>query len=381
LQKKTVAVIFGGYSPEYGVSLQSAFSILTNLDGEKYNIIPIGITKEGEWYRYYGDFRYERINGENLTVVSLIEMEQYINCVISQEMSESWPVEALKAQAVCARTYAKVHRNKHSKYHFDLCSTMDCQAYIGMRRTSPNTEAAAFGTAGVCLYYQGNLAETYYFSSSGGATEDVKNVWGGTNLPYLKGVIDPYETAFADRIQAGYGNRKYQWSVSYTKTELAELLRGKGYQCADIVDFYVSEVSATGNPITITFLDSTGKTYSFSRERYVRTMMGVASMNYTIEGATKYYVNDSGTILDRIRGVFVIGADGVATQTELDSMPYILTANGVEQLKPTGDTFTIKGAGWGHNVGMSQWGAYAMATMGKTYEDILTFYFTGTELY
>jgi len=56
LQKKTVAVIFGGYSPEYGVSLQSAFSILTNLDGEKYNIIPIGITKEGEWYRYYGDF-------------------------------------------------------------------------------------------------------------------------------------------------------------------------------------------------------------------------------------------------------------------------------------------------------------------------------------
>ena len=56
MQKKTVAVIFGGYSPEYGVSLQSAFSILTNLDGEKYNIIPIGITKEGEWYRYYGDF-------------------------------------------------------------------------------------------------------------------------------------------------------------------------------------------------------------------------------------------------------------------------------------------------------------------------------------
>ncbi len=56
MQKKTVAVIFGGCSPEYGVSLQSAFSILTNLDGEKYNIIPIGITKEGEWYRYYGDF-------------------------------------------------------------------------------------------------------------------------------------------------------------------------------------------------------------------------------------------------------------------------------------------------------------------------------------
>ncbi|MBQ9858406.1 MAG: D-alanine--(R)-lactate ligase, partial [Oscillospiraceae bacterium] len=56
MQKKTVAVIFGGCSPEYGVSLQSAFSILTNLDGEKYNIIPLGITKEGEWYRYYGDF-------------------------------------------------------------------------------------------------------------------------------------------------------------------------------------------------------------------------------------------------------------------------------------------------------------------------------------
>lgn len=334
-------------------------------------------------YKYYGDFRYERIDGGNLTVVSLIGMEDYINCVISQEMSESWPVEALKAQAVCARTYAEVHRDKHSRYHFDLCSTTDCQAYIGMKRTSINTETAAAETAGICAWYDGELAETYYYSSNGGSTEGAKNVWGGKDLPYLQGVIDPYETAIADEIQRGYGSRKYRWTITYTKAELAQKLRDKGYQCADIVDFWVSETSPTGNVVTLTFLDSAGKSYSFSREKWIRTWMGAPSFHYTVSGGGNYYVDDTGDFLTRFLNVFAIGAGGMTAQLDSTAMPYIITSTGqVEQLvAPSTDSFTITGAGWGHNVGMSQWGAYAMAKQGKTYQEILTFYFTGIELY
>lgn len=344
-------------------------------------------TKPITWfkgYRYYGDFRYERIDGGNLTVVSLINMDDYINCVISQEMSKSWPVEALKAQAVCARTYAEMNRNKHKKYNFDLCATTDCQAYIGgMARTDSVTETAASETAGVRAWYDGKMAETFYFSSSGGATEDVRNVWGGTTeYPYLIGVEDPYELSIESEIEAAYGSRNYRWTITYTKKELAELLRSKGYQCADIVDFRVSEFSPTGNVVTLTFLDSAGKSYSFSGEKAIRTWMGAPSFRYTVSGGGKYYVNEKGDYLSSVNGVYAIGAGGALANIGLSEMPYILnSAGGTEQLAVPGDTFTISGAGWGHNVGMSQWGAYAMAKQGKTYDEILKFYFTGIELY
>lgn len=333
-------------------------------------------------YKYYGDFRYERIKGGNLTVVSLIGMEDYIDCVISQEMSENWPVEALKAQAVCARTYAEVYRNRHKSDHFDLCSGVHCQAYIGMKRTSENTQRAAAETNGVCVWYEGELAETFYYSSNGGSTEGTKNVWGGKELPYLQGVIDPYEVSIADEIQKAYGSRKYRWSITYTRAELAAKLREKGYQCSDIVDFYVSETSPTGNVVTLTFVDSNGKHYSFSGEKHIRTMMGVPSFHYTVSGGGKFYVDETGDFLTRFLNLFAIGAGGMKRQLNSDSMPYIITADGqVEQLvAPSTDSFTITGAGWGHNVGMSQWGAYAMAKQGKNYEEILHFYFTGIEL-
>lgn len=386
----TDAVVVGTSSYGINVVATKTARILFQFDGGE--VLPLTVrpgldesVKSVTWfkgYQYYGDFRYERIKGGNLTVVSLVDMDDYINCVISQEMSESWPVEALKAQAVCARTYAEVHGGRHSDSHFDLCSSTHCQAYIGMKRTGPNTETAAAETAGTRAWYDGKLAETYYFSSSGGATEDPRNVWGSkTEIPYLKGVVDPYETAIADTIQTAYGSRKYRWSITYTREELAQLLREKGYQCADIVDFRVSEVSPTGNVVTLTFLDSAGKSYSFSREKNIRTWLGAPSMRYTVSGGGQYYVNDAGDALNSVSGVYAIGADGTTAQVGLTEMPYIVTSAGVAQLAPAGDTFTLNGAGWGHNVGMSQWGAYAMAKQGKTYDEILKFYFTGIELY
>lgn len=324
-------------------------------------------------FRYYGDFRYERIKGGNMTVVNVVEMDDYINCVISQEMSDSWPLEALKAQAICARTYAESNRNNHKSHNFELCATVCCQAYPGVGRIGENTTQAAAETSGLHVWYGGELASTVYSSSNGGASESVENVWTKAS-PYLVGKPDPYEALVADKIP------NYNWSKTFTKTELEELLRGKGYQCASIVNVRVSQVSPTGNAVTVTFTDSDGKNYSFSKEK-AKLMLGLRSMRYTISGGGQYYVDDAGAALGSVNGVYAIGSDGVAVQVGAADMPYIITSSGTQQLTPPGDTFTATGTGWGHNVGMSQWGANAMATQGKTCEEILKFYYTGIELY
>lgn len=119
----------------------------------------------------------------NLTVSNLIPEEDYINCVISREMSGTWPLEALKAQAVCARNYYKINLGKHKKHSFDICATTDCQVYYGMSQTNNRTTQAASETAGIWVCYQGKLASTFYCASDGGGTEDVRNVWGARPTP------------------------------------------------------------------------------------------------------------------------------------------------------------------------------------------------------
>ena len=135
---------------------------------------------------YYGGFQYQRVGGGDLTVSSVLTLDDYIQGVIVREMSSSWPLEALKAQAVCARTYA--YRNyaaqRHSSQGFDLCNSTHCQAYSGMSNVTAESSRAVTETHGEYLWYDGELIEAVYFSSDGGATESSENVWGGTPVSY-----------------------------------------------------------------------------------------------------------------------------------------------------------------------------------------------------
>lgn len=335
-------------------------------------------------YRYYGDFRYERIGGGNLTVVNLVDLEDYIKGVLPYEMSASWPLEALKAQAVCARSYAITSENKHdAMYHFDVCNGTDCQVYHGLNLASSNSDQAVDDTQGICAWYDGEVAETYYYSCNGGASEDVGNVWNcsSSDLPYLKGVEDPYEPAYASMLSG------YHWTVTYTADQLTQKLKTKGYDCSDVVDLKVSKFTPMGNVYTITFTDSSGTTYSFSKEK-ARTTLGLSSMRFTIGGGdtadTEYFINDSGTSVGSVAGLFAI--DGTGSIGQLGETPYAVTSSGTQALTGTSsggssDGFTITGTGMGHNVGMSQLGAYSMAKQGYTYDQILKFYYTGIDLY
>ena len=221
------------------------------------------------------------------------------------------------------------------------------------------------------------MAQTFYFSCDGGATESVGNVWrSDVDMPYLKGVVDPYEADVASQIE------KYTSTVTFTKRELKELLHSKNYMCADVVDFRVTETTPTGNVLTVTVFDAAGKSWSFSKEK-ARTFFGLRSQRYTISGSgAGYYVNKDG-VLPSMSGVYAVNGSGNVSQVPSGSMPYVVTRDGIARMEgeaASGNTFTVTTYGWGHNVGMSQWGANAMARRGHTYEEILKFYFTGVKV-
>ena len=259
---------------------------------------------------------------------------------------------------------------------FDVCTTTDCQVYQGLASASELTDRAVDETAGVYMYYEGSYAEAYYYSSNGGATEDAKNVWN-EEVGYLRGKEDPYEAHVASRISG------YQWTARFTQSELTAKLRARGIEIGTVRNVYVSEYTPTGNVFALTFVGTSG-TKTVYRES-CRTLLGLRSMRFTTGGDTaSYYINDGKTAVTGIRGVYTISGGGtVAEYGAAAGDTYVITSNGTAKLErdtQNAESFVFTGSGWGHNVGMSQWGAIAMAELGNDFRDILEFYFTGVTI-
>jgi len=361
---------------------------------ENLGVMPEGSRRKGTetWfkgYKYRGGFEYARVTGGNINVINVVDLEDYVKGVIPYEMDDDWPLAALEAQAVCARTYVCGHSKHLSSYGFDVCNTTDCQVYYGTgsggAAPSDDTDEAVENTEGECLYYDGDLAVTaVYHSSNGGATEDAQNVWGG-KTPYLIGKEDPYEEEL--------DIPNYEWSVTYTASELTWILEQKGYSIGTVKNVYISEYTPMGNVQKVTFegskkdLTVNGDTcrtifYSSTYNKSVRSMR--FDINGSKAGSGVVYVNNSRNKLSTLEGVHVLS--GTGTLTELDgSAVRILSEDGISKVELGGSkqassgkkgNFTITGTGNGHNVGMSQYGARAMAEMGYDYDEILEFYYT-----
>lgn len=374
----TTRILFQFDANKAGV--EGAFGVLPGLGSDVKAITAF----KGQ--KFYGGFTFERINGGNSTVVNVLSLDDYAKGVIPYEMSPSWPLEALKAQTIAAKNYAlgkKAGSSHNSTYHFDICTSTHCQVYKGVGSANATTNRAVDETSGKFAYYNGKLAtEMVYSSSHGGASEDAKNIWGN-DIPYLKGVIDPYEADVADIA----GN--YKWTKTFTPESLKERLAKSAIICQDIVNF-TTKKSPTGNVISFTVTDSAGKNYTVSRGK-VRTVLGTNSCRFDLtisgsgaDGAGYTIAERPGTVGD-LTSQYAIGGDG--TVSAIQNGAYAITGDGVAKLEPspgsapTGTAkdvvFTLTGTGWGHSVGMSQWGAYAMAKRGFNYQDILKFYFTG----
>ena len=363
-------------------------------------------------YRYYGGFRYERIGGGDLTVVNIVDLETYIKGVVPYEMSSSWPLEALKVQAVCARSYAyiNIHSGKHTSYHFDVCNTTDCQAYYGAGTNSSSyqaterTDQAVDETAGEYAWYDGQVIEAFYSSSHGGASESVYNVWGTSleRYPYLCGVEDPYEADMASK------NSYSSWTVSYTSSELAQRLENYGYDASSGIESLTLTYSDLGNVIQVRVNYRDGGSDTI-RPSSMRSVFGISSIRFTVNGQAASSgsgtTSSSGggltangsTSLDSQGTYTVISGSGSLSQAGLDGL-YAISGSGSitpaedaasgggsgtdtptgTQVTVSGSSYSFQGSGNGHQLGLSQYGAWAMAERGFTYDEIIEFYYPGT---
>lgn len=288
---------------------------------------PLGIMAEGadipvtafDRDRFSGGFAFPLVNG-SLQVVNVVDLESYVKGVLPYEMSASWPLEALKAQAVCARSYVVFRRGEYGDYGFDVTADTRSQMYRGLTASAEPCNQAVDETRGQLLRYQGELCEAFYFSSDGGATENCRYVFG-YERPYLCGKLDPFE--------ASVDVSNNRWEIRRGSSELQTWLAGKGYVLGSVTAVEAS-YSDFGNVTALRCTDAEGNC----------------------------------VILDGRRSYTGLG---------LDSCRFTVSE--------TGYGFRFTGRGWGHNCGMSQWGAYAMAkSFGYSYEDILGFYFTGATI-
>lgn len=364
------------YSAQSGEELyvqmgSTGFAALGKFDGSgipKISLQPQNgslIVCDGKPYRGY-IYLERRENGE-LLLINYVGTDDYVSSVLGKEMSYSWPIEALKAQAVCARNFVLCRGNAHKSYGFDVCATTHCQVYGGVESEHENTRRAVNETKGVLAKYNGEIVALYFFATSGGKTESVENVWGSP-YGYLKSVNDTYENA--DKAS------KYRWSVTLTREQIEEKLVAAGANIGTLTKITTDKVSDSGRVMQMTFHGSAG-THSVKLEK-CRTILGLYSQKFTIlpDGGITF-ITTSGSANAPIYALSANGVGGIAGYSAITEGGVIKSVNAESS---GAQSYTVNGGGYGHGVGMSQWGARGMAENGFTYDQILNHYFTDIEL-
>lgn len=342
-------------------------------------------TNIGRWYR--GDMEF-RNNGSSLLAINELPLEEYLYGVVPREMSNKWPAEALKAQAVAARTYVVANYSKHVVEGFNVLDTPSDQVYGGFNSEGDNATKAVDDTAGQIITYNGSPISAVYHSTSGGHTENNENVWGGKAYDYLRGKTDPYST------KDGLANWTYTTNFDDIRVKLVnsgvdigkiDSINLEKYDSGRVKNVIIRDVNGNTikksgsefgkmfNPGFYTYNSTTSFMSNFfdirtnnSSTQSLSVLNGSGKVT-TVSGDTLYGVSDDGTTEK-----LAAGADKLYV---LDSVQ----SNLIQKASASGSV-VIEGHGWGHGVGMSQWGAYRMALEGKSYRDIINFYYNGVEI-
>ena len=357
----------------YGTSGQVIVNgVGTNVTNSSFALKPVNGIVSVNGSNYRGGIEIIPDSNGTFTVVNFVNINDYIAGVVGKEMSPSWHIEALKSQAVCARSYTITTWRKHSSNGFNLCSTQHCQAYLGMSGETESTIRAASETRDQVVMYGQSVAETLYSSSSGGASAYSKNVWG-SDVPYLTAVKDPYE-AYVD-------NPKAHWEVNLSKSDIKNSLAKSSVDIGEITDMKVTGADEYGRTYEVTIYGTSDK-YVLKNDR-TRTFFGLNSQMYSIipQGGEAVAqplsvlsgTGQSTTDLFTLKGSKASGtmSDGFYIKSSGTTRHYVL-----QSANP--DSWLLSGSGWGHGLGMSQYGAKGMAEQGFGYKDILMFYFPGT---
>jgi stage II sporulation protein D len=210
---------------------------------------------------YRGSIQVDVVSGK-LRAINMVGLEQYLYGVVPSEMPYTWHPEALKAQAVVARSYALATRKSGA---FDLYPDTRSQVYLGLEHERPSTNAAVDATAGKVVLYEGQVAKTFFFSTSGGRTASAEDVWGEA-VPYLVSVPDPYDTI----------SPYHSWGpFAYTGTKLARMMKLKGR----VVDLQ-ADLNLSGRIKTLNVVGTKGNVTIPGAD--LRKRLGVRSTWFTV---------------------------------------------------------------------------------------------------
>lgn len=348
--------------------------------------------------QYRGDFSL-LTNGY---VLNLVDMEDYLYGVVGEEIGYNAPEEAMRAQAIVARSYAAF--NMGGTY-YDVLATTSSQVYGGYSAEAAHDSKAVRNavddTAGLVMYYDGTLVEAVFSSNAGGYTEDNENVWGGKAVPYLRAVKSRYDQNYAG----------YEWTVKYTAAQLKSLAEsymartGQSGEFGTFVRLEVSYAAADGGDTksgraTKVTIYGTNATVSAERDA-VRTLLGLKSSLIEVSGAAAataeldevYVLNAAGNLVKRDwQDLYVMGAGDIGakkidstladlTRAYLRSSAGLMSFDGtaVPSVGVSGEGVVISGHGNGHGVGLSQYGAIGMAKDDYTAEEILAHYYGGED--
>ncbi|WP_105011542.1 SpoIID/LytB domain-containing protein [Salinibacter sp. 10B] len=262
--------------------------------------------------------------GSGLLVVNDVPIEDYVASVVASEYGLD-DTEGKKAMAVVARTYGLFASAKFGGA-YDHADGTASQVYNGLDAVTKASRQAAQATAGEVLTHDGTLIQAVYFSSSGGHTANNEDVWNAKEpIPYLRGKKDPYDTV----------SPHHTWSASVDRSPLLQALTRKRGSLVN--GFVIDDRSPDGRVKTIKLLHSDGPNHRMNANTF------------------RLVVNQ--------------GVDGAPLKsTWFDA-------------RRSGDTYIFDGHGFGHGVGLSQWGAHGMAEQGHSYRDILHFYYTDVEIH
>ncbi len=315
-------------------------------------------------HRYRGGFLISAKNN-HISLIDYISLDDYLRGVVPREVMASWPPAALRAQAIAARTYAIASLGRHANRDFDLCPTDHCQVYGGIDSEKTSTNIAVDSTSGKIITYRGKVISAVYHSSSGGSTAEVASVWN-ESVPYLKSTIDwdqnsPYN----------------QWTRSMNWEDLQGLVSHFYPSVGQLQQISGISYSPDGKLLKITLLGNLD--FKILSGEQFRSLTGIPSVKAQI-----------GVIYGPLPFINLWWLPG-------SPYPQALMADSdipglfADVLMPPWDLpdpwswlqdkipfrIVLRGSGWGHGVGMSQWGAKGMAEAGYNERQILEHYYPG----
>ena len=291
---------------------------------------PLRVTPEGGKTRTYRGSLIVTAKDGRLTLVNALPLEDYLRGVVPAEVPSGFAPEALRAQAIAARTYALASLGKHQAAGYDLCDATHCQAYLGVGEEDSRVDAAIRDTVGLIVTYGGEPISAVYHDTCGGCTAGNEEVWpGGTPLPYLRPVPD---TCGVPALCAA--SPRARWTRRIPQDQL------------------VSALASVGVTAPLKLISPEG------------CEDGTRPDRYRITGE---------------RGEWVVPASAMRVLLNQGLGPDTLPSADFIALLD-GDSVAITGWGSGHGVGLCQWGANALAKSGKTAGEILAHYYTGASV-